>query len=197
MDGAQSGRPDYALLGYEEKNRIALDTGGGTRGSRPRELVTRWAIDGGCRPTKSGVSADSEDKGKAAYKALLSGGSAGFDAVLGGGRSEDGQYEQLEAHGFYWTASEIDSAIWRFYNFGSGGKALHRQDGGITKNAFSVRCVRERRFKSVTHQQRSGERGWTRTIDPCLKRALLYQLSYAPIFCNRAVAEDAKACTAL
>ena len=28
----------------------------------------------------------------------------------------------------------------------------------------------------------SGERGWTRTIDPCLKRALLCQLSYAPTF---------------
>ena len=27
-----------------------------------------------------------------------------------------------------------------------------------------------------------GERGWTRTIDPCLKRALLCQLSYAPVF---------------
>src|SRR5580704_6062217 len=26
-----------------------------------------------------------------------------------------------------------------------------------------------------------GERGRTRTCDPCLKRALLYQLSYAPI----------------
>jgi hypothetical protein len=27
---------------------------------------------------------------------------------------------------------------------------------------------------------KSGERGRTRTCDPCLKRALLYQLSYAP-----------------
>ena len=27
---------------------------------------------------------------------------------------------------------------------------------------------------------RDGERGWIRTSDPCLKRALLYQLSYAP-----------------
>jgi hypothetical protein len=27
---------------------------------------------------------------------------------------------------------------------------------------------------------KSGERGWIRTIDPCLKRALLCQLSYAP-----------------
>jgi hypothetical protein len=34
-----------------------------------------------------GVSADSDDKGKAAYKTLLTGGSAGFNAVLGGGRS--------------------------------------------------------------------------------------------------------------
>jgi hypothetical protein len=30
--------------------------------------------------------------------------------------------------------------------------------------------------------ERYGERGWTRTIDPCLKRALLCQLSYAPVF---------------
>jgi hypothetical protein len=28
--------------------------------------------------------------------------------------------------------------------------------------------------------ENDGERGRTRTYDPCLKRALLYQLSYAP-----------------
>ena len=90
-----------------------------------------------------GVSQDSEDKGKAAYKALLAGGSSGFDAVLGGGRSPDSKYERLEAHGFYWTASEIDPANGWFYNFGKGGEALHRQDGGEKPRAFSVRCVRE------------------------------------------------------
>ena len=31
---------------------------------------------------------------------------------------------------------------------------------------------------------RSGERGRIRTFDPCLKRALLYQLSYAPTMAN-------------
>ncbi len=39
-----------------------------------------------------------------------------------------------------------------------------------------------------------GERGWTRTIDPCLKRALLCQLSYAPNLYSQAPAtavEDA------
>jgi hypothetical protein len=33
-----------------------------------------------------------------------------------------------------------------------------------------------------------GERGRTRTCDPCLKRALLYQLSYAPTLCILSVA---------
>jgi uncharacterized protein (TIGR02145 family) len=90
-----------------------------------------------------GVSEDSDDKGKAAYKALLAGGSSGFSALLGGGRSDDGQYARLEAHGFYWTASESDPAGGWFYNFGRGGQAFHRQSGGEKQSAFSVRCVRE------------------------------------------------------
>jgi uncharacterized protein (TIGR02145 family) len=90
-----------------------------------------------------GVSEDSEDKGKAAYKGLLAGGNSGFNALFGGGRSEDGQYARLEAHGFYWTASESDPASGWFYNFGRGGLALHRQSGGEKPRAFSVRCVRE------------------------------------------------------
>jgi uncharacterized protein (TIGR02145 family) len=90
-----------------------------------------------------GVSEDADDKGKAAYKALMSGGSSGFDALLGGGRDNDGQYARLDAHGFYWTGSEGDGASGWFYNFGRGGQALHRQSGGEKQRAFSVRCVRE------------------------------------------------------
>src|SRR6476620_4764623 len=45
-----------------------------------------------------GVGNDSPDKGKAAYTALLSGGTSRFNAVLGGNRSIDGQYDRLEAH---------------------------------------------------------------------------------------------------
>ena len=89
-----------------------------------------------------GVSMDSEDKGKAAYSALLAGGSAAFNAILGGGRSQNGEYARLEAHGFYWTASAIDPANAYYYNFGKGGLALHRQDGGEKPRAFSVRCVK-------------------------------------------------------
>jgi uncharacterized protein (TIGR02145 family) len=90
-----------------------------------------------------GVSVDAKDRGKAAYQALMVGGSSGFDAVLGGGRSDDGQYARLEAHGFYWTASESSPATAWFYNFGKGGSALHRQREGEKQRAFSVRCVRD------------------------------------------------------
>ena len=88
-----------------------------------------------------GVSSDSADKGKAAFTALLSGGSSGFNAVLGGNRS-DGQYARLEAHGFYWTASDNDPGSAPFYNFGKNGQALHRQPQGEKQMAISVRCVR-------------------------------------------------------
>ena len=90
-----------------------------------------------------GVSADSADKGKAAYQSLLAGGRSGFRAVLGGGRSEKGEYGRVEAHGFYWTASESSPAnIGWSYNFGKGGQALHRQDGTEKLRALSVRCLR-------------------------------------------------------
>ena len=40
-----------------------------------------------------GLGNDSPDKGRAAYTALLSGGTSGFNAVLGGNRSIDGRYD--------------------------------------------------------------------------------------------------------
>lgn len=90
-----------------------------------------------------GVSQDSADRGHAAYTALLSGGTSRFEAVLGGGRAPDGQYGRLDAHGFYWTASEDGTGTAFYYNFGRGGLALHRQAAGEKARAFSVRCVRE------------------------------------------------------
>jgi len=89
-----------------------------------------------------GLGNDSPDKGKAAYTALLSGGRSGFNAVLAGNRSVDGQYERLEAHGFYWTASDNDLKSAPFYNFGKGSQGLYRQPQGQKKMAVSVRCVR-------------------------------------------------------
>ena len=89
-----------------------------------------------------GVRDDSDDGGKAAFNALVLGGSSGFNAVFGGGRSEDGQYARLKAHGFYWTASESGPGSAWLYNFGQA-HILNRHNDGEKQRAFSVRCVRE------------------------------------------------------
>lgn len=90
-----------------------------------------------------GLGNESADRGKAAYTELLTGGASGFNAALGGNRSIDGQYARLEAHGFYWTASEHDPDSAPFYNFGKGSQALYRQPQGQKQMAISVRCVKD------------------------------------------------------
>jgi uncharacterized protein (TIGR02145 family) len=89
-----------------------------------------------------GVAEDSNLVRKGAYKALLYTGNAGFNALLGGGRTPGGQYSRLDAHGFYWTATESDSSSAWFYNFAKGSQALFQQVDGEKPRAFSVRCVR-------------------------------------------------------
>ena len=56
-----------------------------------------------------GFPEDSIDYRKGAYKVLLYGGSAQFNVLFGGNRAPDGQYQRLDAHGFYWTATENDN----------------------------------------------------------------------------------------
>ena len=90
-----------------------------------------------------GIGDDSNDRGRAAFTILLSGGSSGFNALRGGNRSVDGKYERSQAHGFYWTASETNPGSAIFYNFGQGGQALNRQNTGEKQMAISVRCVRD------------------------------------------------------
>ena len=90
-----------------------------------------------------GLGNDSPEKGKGAYTPLVSGGPAGFNAVLGGVRSVDGKYERLDAHGVYWTGSENDPITAPFYNFGKGSQALYRHPQGDKQRAMSVRCVKE------------------------------------------------------
>lgn len=90
-----------------------------------------------------GAYGDSKDSGQVAYEALLPGGKAAFNALLGGGRKPgNGAYARLAAHGFYWTATESDSATAIFYNFGKGNGRLYRQKEGEKEMAISVRCIR-------------------------------------------------------
>ncbi len=81
--------------------------------------------------------------GTAAYRTLLTGGNSGFDALLGGGRDLNGQFARMEAHGFYWTATEDGPASALFYNFAKGKLSLFRQSEGEKPRALSVRCVAE------------------------------------------------------
>ena len=88
-----------------------------------------------------GLVDDSPDKGKAAFTALVSGGTSGFNAVFAGTRSAAGQYERLETHGIYWTSSVTDQNSAPFYNFGKGGQGVSRHVQGGKQMALSVRCV--------------------------------------------------------
>ncbi len=123
------------LYTWESAQRACLTFGDGWRlptDSDWRELARHFG----------GVFDDAQDRGNASYQALLRGGRSGFDAVLGGGRAVDGRYDDLDAHGFYWTASEATLATALFYNFGRGSTALYRQLDGEKPMALSVRCVR-------------------------------------------------------
>ncbi|HEX5410268.1 MAG TPA: FISUMP domain-containing protein [Terriglobia bacterium] len=90
-----------------------------------------------------GLLEESPQRGRLAFKALVAGGRSGFNAVLGGGRDLDGRYARLDAHGFYWTASESGATTAWLYNFGKGMKALNRHSDMEKQRAISVRCVRE------------------------------------------------------
>jgi uncharacterized protein (TIGR02145 family) len=89
-----------------------------------------------------GIAKDSDEIRKEAYKEVMYPGDSKFNAVLGGGRDFEGLYSRLEAHGFYWTATENDSTAAWFYNFGKGSQSLFQQNGGEKTRAFSVRCVK-------------------------------------------------------
>jgi uncharacterized protein (TIGR02145 family) len=136
-DDAESNCRRYGrLYAWESAQRVCQSLGSGWRlptDHEWRQMAKHYG----------GVGNDSPEKSKAAYMALLSGGTSGFNALLGGNRSVDGKYERLEAHGFYWTASENDLITAPFYNFGKGSQALYRQPQGEKQMAVSVRCVRK------------------------------------------------------
>jgi uncharacterized protein (TIGR02145 family) len=80
---------------------------------------------------------------KRAFLPLLKGGNSQFNALLGGGRNPAGDYARLDAHGFYWTATQHDSATAWFANFAKGSQALYIQPEGEKVRAFSVRCAKK------------------------------------------------------
>ncbi|HEY5750666.1 MAG TPA: FISUMP domain-containing protein [Chryseolinea sp.] len=90
-----------------------------------------------------GVHRDSIHTGATTYAALLYGGKSGFNILLSGNREVSGTYKRLEAHGFYWTATETNAGNAWFYNFGKGSKILNRHNDGEKPGAHSVRCIKK------------------------------------------------------
>jgi uncharacterized protein (TIGR02145 family) len=87
--------------------------------------------------------ADAYGDTQSAYKALIVGGSAKFNVVFGGRRDPNGgPYARKDAHGFYWTSSEIDSKNAWFYNLGTGGQMVTRHEGD-KDHSISARCIRD------------------------------------------------------
>jgi len=89
-----------------------------------------------------GAAGDSAAIRRKAYFTLLFSDTAGFNALLGGGRDLDGRYSRRNAHGFYWAATENDSSTAWFCNFANGSHAIYQQQEGEKTRAFSVRCVK-------------------------------------------------------
>ena len=87
-----------------------------------------------------GLSGDSPDNGKTAFRELQVGGRSGLEMRLGGGRDHRG-YVRMEAHGFYWSTSEESPTTARLLNFGKASQGLYDQHGGEKSSAYSVRCV--------------------------------------------------------
>ena len=134
-DAEENCRRYGRMYTWDSAQRVCQSLGGGWRlptDDEWRQMAKRYG----------GVSIDSADEGKAAFTALVSGGSSGFNVVFGGNR-RDGKYERLEAHGLYWTASDNDATTAPMYNFGKNGGGLHRQPQPQKQMAVSVRCVRE------------------------------------------------------
>lgn len=66
-----------------------------------------------------------------------------FNIRLGGGREPDGSYRRINAHGFYWSATETDSAQAWLYNFAKGPALLNAHPDIDKRRAASVRCVKD------------------------------------------------------
>lgn len=77
-----------------------------------------------------------------AYKALIQGGSSGFEALLGGKREGNGYFDHIEVYGTYWSVTKDDEGNPYYYSFQSYTETLSRQHFGVDW-AYSVRCIQK------------------------------------------------------
>ena len=89
-----------------------------------------------------GADDDASDRGKAAYQALIDGGSSGFAAQLGGWRLRGGGFDSAGTNGYYWSSSPSGSSIAWYYYFYRGNGQLYRYYS-TRDHGHSVRCLQD------------------------------------------------------
>lgn len=138
-DSEQNCRKYGRLYAWDSAKRACAALGNGWRlptNEEWRQLGNRYG----------GIRQESADLGKASYTALIAGGSSGFNAVYGGGRTDkSGEYQRLDAHGFYWSSTGSGPEQAWLYNFGKNGQSFGRHENGEKFWALSVRCVKDSR----------------------------------------------------
>jgi uncharacterized protein (TIGR02145 family) len=67
----------------------------------------------------------------------------GFTALPGGyRRGDNGQYQHLGFHGFWWSATQVDASVARRWYLEYNNEILHRENGTKTFG-YSVRCIKD------------------------------------------------------
>ena len=123
------------LYTWEAAKEACSELGGGWRlptDEEWREMAKKYG----------GADDDASDGGKAAYQALIEGGSSSFAAQLGGWRFRNGSFNYAGTNGNYWSSSPDGSSgalNYYFYRyFGQLYRNFNYRDYG-----FSVRCLQD------------------------------------------------------
>jgi len=72
---------------------------------------------------------------------LKENGTTGFEALLGGERSDDGNYADINIKGYFWTASQVNNTQ-ATYRYLTGGNAGFLQSNALKTNGMAVRCIK-------------------------------------------------------
>lgn len=139
------------LYTWEEAQKACSELGAGWRLPTDQEWLELIQQYGGYYDWHSDRTIGSP---RDAYRQLMTGGSSGFNAQLGGFLMNDGTAYDIDINGNYWTSSDsTGTRAWNI-NFNAEG------NGGVTrvvnrKNwAFSCRCVRDAAFLPATVEVR-------------------------------------------
>ncbi len=89
-----------------------------------------------------GVYSNRFNNGTIAYRVLIKNGLSGFDALLGGERTANGEFVLLGRSGGYWSSTRFGKGEAWYYWFPPGDPILGRDLNPVSW-AFSVRCIKD------------------------------------------------------